>query len=190
MAKKSSTEAFLPLCYYGNPVLRVHCQSVGAITPELRDLAFDMLGTMYHANGVGLAAPQVGRTESVCVIDVPEDAEKEEYAEINASIPMPLICFNPEILSREGEQTDEEGCLSFPSIHAEVTRANKVSFTFVDVRGERQTVTAYGLLARAVQHELEHLSGMVFIDDVSDVSAIELKLSKLEAKTKRKLGLL
>ena len=178
------------MCHWGNPILRTPCKPVEVVTDELRRLAIDMVETMYNANGVGLAAPQIGRTEKMCVIDVPEDCEKEEYVDINASVPMPLVMFNPEILSREGEQTDEEGCLSFPSIHAPVTRANKVSFTFVDMDGTRQTHTAYGLLARAVQHELEHLGGGVFIDNVKDRAPIENKLAKLEAKTKRKLGLI
>lgn len=177
----------LAMCHWGNPVLRRPCRPVEAVTDELRRLALDMLETMYNANGVGLAAPQVGRGERLCVIDVPEDAEKEEYAEINAAIPMPLVMFNPEILSKEGEQTDEEGCLSFPSIHAPVTRADKVSFTFVDATGERRTFTAHGLLARAVQHELEHLEGKVFIDNLADLSPIAAKLAKLEAKTRRAL---
>ncbi len=179
----------LEMCFWGNPVLRQPCRPVEMITDELRHLAIDMIETMYNANGVGLAAPQIGRSEKLCVIDVPEDAEKEEYVEINAGIPMPMVMFNPEILSREGEQTDEEGCLSFPSIHAPVTRANKVCVTFVDIHGIRQTVTAYGLLARAVQHELQHLEGGVFIDSVEDKVPIQAKLEKLEAKTKRKLGL-
>ncbi len=177
------------MCHWGDPSLRQPCKAVAIIDAALRQLAVDMLETMYHANGVGLAAPQIGRHERLCVIDVPEDAEKEEYAAVNAAIPMPLILFNPEILSREGEQTDEEGCLSFPSIHASVTRANKVCFSFVDPTGQHRTYTAYGLLARAVQHELEHLDGGVFIDNVLDRSAIESKLTKLEAKTRRRLGL-
>lgn len=177
------------MCHWGNPILRKPCFTVDLITEELRHLAVDMVETMYSANGVGLAAPQIGRSERLCVIDVPEDAEKEEYVEINASVPMPLVMFNPEILSKEGEQTDEEGCLSFPSIHAPVTRADKVCFTFADINGQRHTCTAYGLLARAVQHELEHLNGGVFIDNVTDQTGIASKLEKLEAKTKRKLGL-
>lgn len=186
MAKKVGP---LEMCHWGNPVLRKPCTPVEVINEELRRLAVDMIETMYNANGVGLAAPQVGRNERLCVIDVPEDAEDEEYQEINRSVPMPLVLFNPEILSREGEQTGEEGCLSFPSIHAPVTRARKVSFTFLDAFGVRHTHTAYGLLARCVQHELEHLDGGVFIDNVADKSAIEGKLAKLEAKTKRKLGI-
>jgi len=186
MAKRSGP---LQMRYWGDPVLRTPCTPVTLIDDGLRALALDMIETMYAANGVGLAAPQIGRNERLCVIDVPQDAEKEEYAEVNAAIPMPLVLVNPEILSKEGEQTDNEGCLSFPSIHAEVTRADKVCFTFVDLAGERHTYTAYGLLARAVQHELEHLDGGVFIDNIPDKAPIEAKLAKLESKVKRKLGL-
>ena len=179
----------LEMRLWGDPVLRKPCTPINVIDDALRAVASDMLETMYNANGVGLAAPQVGRNDRICVIDVPTDSEKDEYQEINSAIPMPLVLINPEILSREGEQTDEEGCLSFPSIHAPVTRADKVSFTFLDEFGQRRTHTAYGLLARAVQHELEHLDGGVFIDNIADKTEIAAKLEKLEAKTKRKLGL-
>lgn len=179
----------MPLRKWGDPVLRSVCTAVPVITPELIEVACDMVDTMYHANGVGLAAPQVGRTERLCVIDVPEDAEKEEYAEANAAIPMPLIMFNPMILESEGTQTDNEGCLSFPSIPSPVTRANKVTFTFTGPDSQRYTYTAYGLLARAVQHELDHLDGRLFIDYVLDRTKIAAKLDKLEAKTKRSLGI-
>lgn len=187
MAKKIGP---LQMRHWGDPVLRQPCTPVSAITPELRQLVIDMIETMYNANGVGLAAPQVGRNEALCVIDVPSDAEKEEYEEINSSIPMPLVMFNPEIMTKEGEQTDNEGCLSFPSIHADVTRANKVTFMFNDINGTRQMYTAYGLLARAVQHELEHLQGGVFIDNVADKGPLQAKLDKLEKKTQKALGLL
>lgn len=188
MAKKRPAGP-LEMRLWGDPALREPCRPVALIDDTLRRLALDMIETMYNANGVGLAAPQVGRHERLCVIDVPQDAEKEEYAEANAAIPMPLVLFNPEILSREGTQTDEEGCLSFPSIHAPVTRANTVSFTFLDAQGTRRTYTAHGLLARAVQHELEHLDGGVFIDNIADRTPIAPKLAKLEAKTKRRLGI-
>ncbi len=184
MAKRTAS---LAMCYWGNPVLRQPCRPVEVLTEELRHLAVAMIEAMYSANGVGLAAPQIGRTERLCVIDVPEDAEKDEYVEVNAAVPMPLVMFNPEILSKEGEQTDKEGCLSFPSIHAPVTRANKVSFTFLDINGVRQTFTVYGLLARAVQHELDHLDGRVFIDLLADLEPIATKLNKLESKTLRNL---
>ncbi len=178
----------LAMRYWGDPALRVACRPVALIDKPLRDLALDMIQTMYSANGVGLAAPQVGRDEMLCVIDVPPDAEDEDCLALNADIPMPLILFNPEILAAEGTQTGEEGCLSFPSIHAPVTRAKTVTFTYLDPNGQRHTHTAHGLLARAVQHELEHLRGHVFIDNI-DTAPLAPKLDKLEAKTKRRLGL-
>ena len=187
MAKR--TAGPLEMRLWGDPMLRRPCVPVAVVDDALRAVALQMLQTMYNANGVGLAAPQVGRNDRLCVIDVPSDAEKEEYVEVNAAIPMPMVMVNPEILTREGEQTDEEGCLSFPSIHAPVPRADKVSFTFLDEHGERRTYTAYGLLARAVQHELEHLDGHVFIDNIADKTAIAPKPHKLEAKPKPKLGL-
>lgn len=186
MAKKIGP---LTMRHWGDPILREACRPVDVITPELRQLVIDMVETMYNANGVGLAAPQVGRLESLCIIDIPEDSEKEECQPLNASIPMPLVMFNPEILAMEGEQTDEEGCLSFPSIHTPITRANKVSFTFNDINGDRKTYTAYGLLARAVQHELDHLHGRVFIDHLADQAPLSPKLQKLEKKTRKALGL-
>ncbi len=174
---------------WGDPVLRQPCAPVNVVGPVEQTLAELMLDIMDMSNGVGLAAPQIGLSLRLCVIDVPEDAEKEECVALNAAIPMPLMMFNPEILIAEGEQTDSEGCLSFPSIPAPVTRANKVVFSFLDANGKRQMYTAYGLLARAVQHELDHLDGKVFVDYVADKSAIEAKLNKLEAKTRRKLKL-
>ncbi len=172
---------------WGDPVLRTPCTPVTAIGEAEQVLAEVMLEIMDDANGVGLAAPQIGLSLRLCVIDVPEDAEKEECVALNAEIPMPLIMFNPEILIAEGSQTDSEGCLSFPSIPAPVTRANKVTFSFQNEEGQRKIYTAHGLLARAVQHELDHLDGKVFIDHVVDKSPIEAKLNKLEAKTLRKL---
>lgn len=182
----------MDVCTFGNPILRVRCTPVVIITPEIKQLAVDMLKTMYATRGVGLAAPQVGRTEHLCVIDVPADAEKnEESAALNSRIPMPLVMFNPEILSSEGVQRDEEGCLSFPDMHAPVTRASKITFTYMDPNGVRQTYVAHSLLARALQHELDHLAGKLFIDHIGEAMSIPmlLRLKRLEAKTKKKLGL-
>jgi peptide deformylase len=103
-----------PVVTFGQEVLRQKATPVVEITEEIRRLAHDMLETMYAAKGVGLAAEQVGRTERLCVIDVPREAEKETCREANAAIPMPLILINPEIVAAEGKQRNEEGCLSFP----------------------------------------------------------------------------
>jgi peptide deformylase len=114
---------------YGEKVLRQKSQPVMVVTDELRVLADEMLELMYDTKGVGLAAQQVGRTERLCVIDIPEGCESEEDEAFNAPIAMPLVLFNPEIISRSGEQRDKEGCLSFPQVGGSVTRANEVVCT-------------------------------------------------------------
>lgn len=167
---------------YGNEALRVKATPIIDINDEIRDLAASMLETMYASNGVGLAAEQVGRTESICVIDIPADLEKPGCREQNATITMPLILINPQIIATEGEQRDEEGCLSFPQIGVQVTRAFQVTALYTDLQGMRQTITAYGLLARAVQHELDHLNGVLLIDQMNAVQKIAVagKLRRLQ----------
>ncbi len=167
---------------YGNEILRAKAVPVIDISSDIRMLAESMLETMYASNGVGLAAEQVGRTESLCVIDIPQDSEKKECREPNASIPMPLILINPQIIASEGEQRDEEGCLSFPQIGVQVTRAFQVTVLFTDLRAMRQTITVCGLLARAVQHEVDHLNGILLIDQMNPVQklAVSGKLKRLQ----------
>ena len=173
-----------PIVTYGNDVLRKSATPVVDINEEIRKLAADMLETMYESHGVGLAAEQVGRAESICVIDVPADAEKEEWREANASIQMPLVLINPQIIVAEGEQRDEEGCLSFPQIGVQITRANKVTVSFAKLDGGREVITAYGLLARAVQHECDHLNGVLLVDRMNSVQklAVAGKLKRLQRK--------
>ncbi len=169
---------------YGEPVLREKAQPVAVVTDELRRLADEMLETMHAAKGVGLAAQQVGRTEKMCVIDIPEGCDDEENEIFNAPIPMPLKLFNPEILAQEGSQHDKEGCLSFPSIGGSITRAAQVTCGYLDEENRPQMITARGFLARALQHEIDHLNGVLYIDRMSAVErlAVTPKLKKL-AKT-------
>ncbi len=173
-----------PILTFGVEVLRQKATLVAEVTEEVRKLAMNMLETMYAAKGVGLAAEQVGRTECVCVIHVPDDAEKEECRADNASIEMPLVLINPEILASEGKQRNEEGCLSFPEIGAPITRANQVTVTFLDIKGHRQTVTAKGLLARAIQHEIDHLNGILLVDKMSAMQKLSIsgQLRRLREK--------
>lgn len=159
---------------FGHEVLRQKAVPVAEITPEIRQLVMDMLESMYAAKGVGLAAEQVGHTESVCVIDVPRDAEKEACREENAAVAMPLVLINPEILATEGKQRNEEGCLSFPDIGAPITRADKVTVTYTDLNGVRQTVSARGLLSRAIQHEVDHLNGVLLVDKMSPMQKMSV----------------
>jgi len=171
----------LPIATYGVECLRKKAAQAASATPEIKTLARDMLETMYHAEGVGLAAPQVGRDVALCVIDVPTQSEKPDCREANAGIEMPLVMLNPEIVPGPGTQRNNEGCLSFPEIHAMVTRANEVSAAYTTLGNERKTLTARGLLARAIQHEMDHLNGVLLVDRMSALQKIAVggQLKKL-----------
>jgi peptide deformylase len=175
-----------PIVTFGVEVLRQKAVTVAEVNADVRKLATDMLETMYAARGLGLAAEQVGRTEALCVIDVPVEAEKEECRAENAAIAMPLVMINPEILASEGKQRNDEGCLSFPDIGAPITRANQVTVTYLDANGHRQTVTAKGLVARAIQHEVDHLNGILLVDKMSPMQKLSVsgQLRRLQAKAK------
>ena len=134
-------------------VLRQKARNITKISKKLRTLAKDMLETMYHANGVGLAAPQVGISERMVVIDVGSG---------------PIILINPEITKKEGENRDVEGCLSLPGRNEYVTRAERVWVAAYDLNGKKLNLTGEGLLARAFQHEIDHLNGVLFIDYLND----------------------
>lgn len=135
----------------GAPVLKEVCAPVEKINKELRQLLDDMAETMYKNDGVGLAAPQVGRAIRAVVIDCQDDTGLIEL-------------INPVITFREGEDVDTEGCLSIPGIYGEVKRSARVKVEFLNRRGKKQHITATGLLARCIQHELDHLDGQLFID--------------------------
>lgn len=166
---------------YGEQVLREKATPVAVVTDELRRLADDMLDTMHAAKGVGLAAQQVGHLEKMCVIDIPEGCEDDEDALFNAPIKMPLKLFNPEIIMQEGSQTDKEGCLSFPGVGGSITRAQQVSCQYLDEQGLPQVISARGFLARALQHEIDHLNGILYIDHMTAVERLAYtpKLKKL-----------
>ena len=171
----------LKIYKYGEAVLREKAEPVAVVTDALRALAADMIETMHRSKGVGLAAEQVGRTEKLCVIDIPEGCENEEDEAFNAPVQMPLVLFNPEIISQEGTQRDKEGCLSFPGIGGSITRAAQVTCQYLDENNMPQMVTARGFLARALQHEIDHLNGILYIDHMSAVErlAYAAKLKKL-----------
>jgi peptide deformylase len=139
----------------GDPILRKDTEPVAAVTDDLRQLVDDMFETMRAAQGIGLAAPQVGRTERVAVVDVAESGVG------------PLVLINPEILSREGTEKGEEGCLSIPDIFGDVERSVGVVVRALDRNGAAIEVAATGLLARCMQHEIDHLHGKLFIDHLS-----------------------
>lgn len=166
---------------YGEKVLREKAAPVAMVTDELRALADDMLATMHKSRGVGLAAQQVGRLERMCVIDIPEGCEEKEDETFNAPIQMPLAMWNPEIISSEGTQCDKEGCLSFPNVGGTLVRAAQVTAQYLDENNRPQMITARGFLARAIQHEVDHLNGILYIDHMSAVERHEYsaKLKKL-----------
>jgi peptide deformylase len=181
----------LPICTYGNPVLRKKAANVKDVNDEIRALAKQMLDTMYKERGVGLAAEQVGRTERMFVIDIPPDSDVDEQGEReNPEITMPLVLINPEITGHTDDvQVGPEGCLSFPDIFANVERWYEVDAEYTDLGGSRQTLHAKGLLSRAVQHELDHLDGILLVDRMSHVKKVALsgKLKRLVKQTKQAL---
>jgi len=181
----------LEICKFGNPVLRKKAAPVQEVTDEVRALADEMLEAMYKERGVGLAAEQVGRSEAICVIDVPPPSDRnEEGGRDNPDVAMPLVLINPEITGcSEETEVGEEGCLSFPEIYAKVERAYEVDVKFLDRDGIEQTVHAKGLLSRAVQHELDHLNAILLVDRMSPVKKVALsgKLKRLAKKTKLEL---
>lgn len=169
---------------FGEDSLRCPAVPVTEITPEIRQIVQDMLETMQAARGVGLAAEQIGRKESICVIHIPDDSEKPDCAAFNKPVAMPLVMLNPEVTDPKGKQRDDEGCLSFPDISIPITRANQITVTFTDIEGTRRTVSAQGLLARAIQHENDHLNGVLLVDRMSAMQRISVagQLRRLRKK--------
>jgi len=135
----------------GDPVLTKVCKEVKEVTPRIQDLIEDMIETMYEANGVGLAAPQVGILKRIVVIDVGEG---------------PIVMINPRIINTDGEQTGDEGCLSVPGKAGCVTRPNYVMARFLDEEMNECEIEGEELLARAICHELDHLDGHLYVEKV------------------------
>lgn len=135
----------------GDEILTKKCKEVKVMTPRMQELITDMLDTMYEANGVGLAAPQVGVLRRIVVIDVGDG---------------PIVMVNPEIIETSGEQTGDEGCLSFPGKAGQVTRPNYVKARFFDENMDEYEIEGEELLARAICHELDHLDGHMYVEKV------------------------
>ena len=147
-----------PIVLHPDPRLKKTAAPVSDISDELRQLADDMLETMYAAPGIGLAAPQVGVLDRLIVLDCVRDDESEGE-------PRPLIMFNPEVIASSDEtNVYEEGCLSIPEQYAEVTRPKEVEVAWLDCNGAEQREVFDGLWATCVQHEIDHLNGKLFID--------------------------
>ncbi len=144
--------SLLDIHVLGSPILRQETTPVERMTDELRRLIDDMFDTMHAAKGIGLAAPQIGRSERIAVIDVEDN---------------PIVIVNPEIVITEGSAKAEEGCLSIPEIYGDVERPARVTIRALDRDGERFELQASELLARCLQHEIDHLHGKLFIDYLS-----------------------
>ncbi|MGD9781439.1 MAG: peptide deformylase [Kiritimatiellia bacterium] len=182
----------LPIRTYGDPVLREPSRPVKDVAPEIKSLVDDMFATMRASQGVGLAAQQVGRTESVCVVELPEDydVEEENGPRLNPGVPLALALINPRIVETSDETCNmEEGCLSFPDIRGNVERPWRIVVEHLGLDGKPKTTTLAGFFARAVQHEMDHLAGTLFVDRFSYVKklAVRTKLKHLQAETLEKL---
>jgi len=164
-----------PIVKFGNPVLEKPSEPVTEFNDELKELVDDMFESMYAAKGVGLAAPQIGVAKRIAVIDITfkEDPQAK------------LVLANPEIIHKEGKQTQSEGCLSIPEFRESVTRANKVTIRAQDVNGKWYEKTGEELLARAFLHETDHLNGKLYI---SHISALKRDLIKRKIRKLVKAG--
>lgn len=186
----------LEVVRYGHPVLRQKGARIESVTPEIRRLIADMMETMRKEHGVGLAAQQVGHALQLTVLDV-RGVEKDRPSTLEISgraidpaTFMPLVLINPEVKS-VGDATAKagEGCLSFPEIFAEISRPESVDVSAQNEKGETIQFRCGGLLARAVQHETDHLNGLLFIDRMDKKTKAELQpeLDDLQAATKKSL---
>ena len=155
--------AKLPILEFPDPRLRTVAKPVEQVDDALRSLVDDMFETMYAAPGIGLAATQVDVHQRLLVLDVSEDQSR------------PMVFINPEILSAEGHQVYQEGCLSVPGIFADVTRADEITVRFLDRQGQPQELRADGLLAVCIQHEMDHLMGKVFVEYLSPLKRNRIK---------------
>ena len=165
---------------YPATVLKTKCRDITAVTAAHRTLAADMLETMREERGVGLAAPQVAVAEQLAVIDVSHNPQCVTYFKVNGEDKdmvshMPIVFLNPKLELGRDKVTDEEGCLSFPHLRGQIRRSAQVKVTYQTLDGETVTIESDGLLARAFQHEIDHLNGILFIDRMSAAAKIGLK---------------
>jgi peptide deformylase len=168
----------LPILIAPNPALKAKARPVGERDADaVRDLVPRMYATMYRAPGIGLAAPQVGTGLRVAIIDLMAEQK-----------PAPVTLINPEILAMSDElATREEGCLSVPGQYAEITRPARVKVRYLDIAGARQEIEAEGLLAACLQHEIDHLDGILFVDHLSSLKR-NIILRRLAKEQRQKQG--
>jgi peptide deformylase len=172
--------SILPIYLYGTEVLRKKAKAIPRLDHSIIKLMYDLAETMHKANGIGLAATQVGELRRMLVVDLAaiergvteEDAGKEPPPNTEAKI---LVMINPEIMEAEGSASMEEGCLSIPDLRAEVDRPEKISVQYRDANFDEVKLTAEGILARVIQHEADHLDGVMFVDRVGKTRRVLLK---------------
>ncbi|MGB2402200.1 MAG: peptide deformylase [Akkermansiaceae bacterium] len=170
----------LEITQYGNPILRKKCSRVEVVDDSIRKLAEDMIETMVDAHGVGLAAPQIDKDIRMAVVDVSHDPEcvsflKVNGADVKVEDVMPLVFINPELELDGVRESETEGCLSIRDIQAKVKRPSIVKASLPQLDGSVLELEADGLLARALQHEVDHLNGILFVDRISPAAKVSVK---------------
>lgn len=177
---------------YGDPALRAKGRRVDMIDNRVRELATDMIETMHAANGVGLAAQQIGEALQLTVLDISQVEDRPSRMKLNGQdvdpkSAMPLVLINPEIELRAETEMGTEGCLSFPEISGEIERAKSIIAHAQGLDGDNIAIEASGFLARAIQHEVDHLNGILFIDRMSSAAkaALSSRLKRLQKETQR-----
>ena len=191
---KRRKKMVLEIVKFGHPVLRQKGAKIEKITPEIRQLIENMLETMHDAHGVGLAAQQIGQALQLAVVDVTGVEDRPSTLELDGKPAevepfMPLVLINPEIKPVNAPVKGPEGCLSFPEIYGDIERPETVDVTIMTVDGGTKTFRCGGLLSRAVQHETDHLNGILFIDrmDRSTKQQLKPEIEDLQAATKKAL---
>ena len=183
----------LPILQYGDPILRTKGNRIEEIDGRIRELAANMIETMHAAHGVGLAAQQIGEALQLTVLDISAVEDRPSTLILDGKeitdprTAMPLVLINPEIELRGETEVGVEGCLSFPEITADIDRAHSVTVRAQNLEGEPIEIEANGFLARAIQHEHDHLDGILFIDRMSSAAkaALSSRLKRLQKETKR-----
>lgn len=182
----------LPIFQYGDAILRAKGKRIQKIDGHIRELVANMIETTHAANGIGLAAQQVGEALQITVLDISQVQDRPSTLKLNGkdvdpAATMPLVLINPEIETRGESEIGTEGCLSFPEISGQIERAKSVAARALTLEGSTIEFEASGLLARAIQHEVDHLNGILFIDRMSSAAkaALSSRLKRLQKETKR-----
>jgi peptide deformylase len=182
----------LSIMQYGDPILRAKGKQIEKIDDYIRALAANMIETMHAANGIGLAAQQVGEALQLAVLDISQIEDRPSGLNLNGrdvdpTTSMPLVLINPEIELGGETEVGIEGCLSFPEITGQIERAEFTMARARNLEGDKIEIVASGLLARAIQHEVDHLNGILFIDRMNSAAkaALSSRLKRLQRQTKR-----